>query len=64
MIMKQYYTFTQLIKVTGAPGYLIRYLYECGRLPIVKESRGHGYSRHYHPDCVDIIKEHIEKSYK
>lgn len=42
-------------------GYIIDYLHDCGRLPIVQESKGHGYPRFYDPSAVDIVKQHLAK---
>lgn len=52
----------QLIAQTGAPPYTIDYLYRCNRLPIIKESSGSGYPVIFHPDCIDIVKKHLNKN--
>ena len=52
---------TQLCKATGAPGYVIIYLKDCGRLPIAKESRGRGYPTLYAPEAIQIVKDHMNK---
>ena len=52
---------TQLQKITNAPSYVIVYLRDCGRLPIVQESKGRGYSTLYHPDAVKVVKDHLQK---
>ena len=54
-------TKTQLRKKAGCPGYIIDYLNDCGKLPIVQESRGKGYPTQYHPKAIDVIKEHLSK---
>ena len=51
-----------LVKLTGAPPYTIDYLYRCNRLPIIKKSSGSGYPVIFHPDCIEIVKEHINKN--
>ena len=51
----------QLIQATEAPGYLISYLKDCGRLPIIRESRGRGFPILYHPDSVKVIQDHMSK---
>jgi len=51
----------QLIQATDAPTYLISYLKDCGRLPIIRESRGRGFPILYHPDSLKVIKEHMSK---
>ncbi|MFC1527539.1 hypothetical protein ACFL5D_02185 [Candidatus Neomarinimicrobiota bacterium] len=50
-----------LVSATGAPPYTIDYLYRCNRLPTIKESSGSGYPIVFHPDCIEIIKEHLQK---
>ena len=57
----RFLTRKQLGKVTGAPIYLINYLRDCQRLPIVRESRGRGFPILYHPDCVKVIRDHMSK---
>ena len=57
----KYITKSQLHKQTGAPGYIITYLKDCGRLPIVQESKGRGYPTLYDPSAVEVIKKHISK---
>ena len=56
-----YLTKKQLRDELNCPGYVIVYLNDCGRLPIVKESKGKGYPTLYHPDSVKVIREHISK---
>ena len=51
----------QLLKATEAPTYLISYLKDCGRLPIILESRGRGFPILYHPDSVKVIRDHMRK---
>lgn len=51
----------QLVALTGTPPYTIDYLYRCNRLPTIKKSSGSGYPIIFHPDCIEIIKEHISK---
>jgi len=43
------------------PGYIIDYLGDCGKLPVVKPSKGRGYPTLYHPDAIQIIKDHLER---
>jgi len=56
-----YLTKKQLRDELNCPGYVIVYLNDCGRLPIVKESKGKGYPTLYHPDSVKVIRDHISK---
>ena len=58
---KRYITKKQLKTATNAPGYIIDYLRECNRLPIVHKAKGPGYSTLYHPDAVQVVKEHLLK---
>ena len=58
---KKYYTRRELKDITEAPGYLISYLKDCGRLPIILESRGRGFPILYHPDSVKVIRDHMRK---
>lgn len=51
----------QLVKLTGAKPYTIAYLKDCGKLPIIRDSKGIGYPTLYDPQAVDIIKEHMSK---
>ena len=51
----------ELREITEAPGYLINYLKDCGRLPIIRESQGKGYPTLYHPDSIQIIKDHLTR---
>ena len=54
-------TKTQLRRKVGCPGYIIDYLRDCGRLPVIRESKGQGYPALYHPDAVQVIEEHLNK---
>jgi len=58
---KTLFSKSELRKAVGCPGFIIDYLYDCGRLPVVEESKGPGYPRHYHPDAIDIIRIHLER---
>ncbi|MBT7825319.1 MAG: hypothetical protein HN600_01890 [Bacteroidetes bacterium] len=58
---KKSYSKSEIRKLTGCPGYLIDYLNECNRLPVVNESKGKGYPRKYSPKAIDIIKKHIAR---
>ena len=58
---KRYITKKQLKAATTAPGYIIDYLRECNRLPIVHKAKGPGYSTLYHPDAIEVVKEHLLK---
>ena len=60
--MKDTMTMKELQNATEAPKYIINYLKENGRLPIVKESKGRGYATLYHPDSIEIVLNHLNKS--
>lgn len=54
-------TLKQLQKATAVPVYIIKYLRDCGRLPVVRESQGRGYPTLYHSDSIQVVKKHVEK---
>jgi len=49
----------ELVKATGAPFYIISYLRDLGRLPIVKESSGRGNPNLYDPAAVDVVRDYL-----
>ena len=57
----KYLTKKELREELSCPGYVIDYLNDCGRLPIIRESRGRGFPILYHPDSVKVIRDHISK---
>ena len=61
METKKTITKKDIRKELKCPGYVIDYLYDCGRLPVVRESKGHGYPRLYDPSAVDKVKKHLAK---
>ena len=52
----------QIKETLGCPGYIIDYLYDCGRLPVVRASKGKGHPRLYAIKAIEIVKEHLNKS--
>ena len=52
-------TLKQIQLSTGCPPYVIKYLADCNRLPVIQKSKGRGYPRLYHSDAIDIIKDHM-----
>ena len=54
-------TLKDLQDKTDAQAYVIHYLKGCKRLPIVQESKGRGYPTLYHPDAIQIVKDHLSK---
>ena len=59
---KKQHTKKQVVALTGAQPNTIDYLYRCNRLPIIKKSSGAGYPIIFHPDCIEIIEKHLNKS--
>ncbi len=56
------YKKSDIRRITHCTGHLIDYLYRCNRLPLIKESRGPGFPRLYHPDAIQVIQNHLLKS--
>ena len=61
MNKEHYMTRLDLVRKTGAKPYVIDYLKNIGRLPIIKESIGKGHPTLYDPKAMDIIMNHLEK---
>lgn len=61
MEIKTNLTRKELVKLTGAKPYTISYLKDCGRLPILRYSKGVGYPTIYDPTAVDIVINHLKK---
>ena len=57
-------TLKDLVRETGAPPHVVRYLHGLGRLPIQRQSPGPGYPILYSNDAILIIKQHLIKSDK
>ena len=58
---KRHLTRKQLMKATGAMPYLISYLTETGRLPLIRPALGHGSPNLYHPDAIQVIRTYLER---
>lgn len=58
---QKHLTLRQLVKKTGLTYYKLIYLRDTGKLPIIRESQGRGYPTLYHPDAIQIIKDHLAK---
>ena len=54
----------EIVKQTGCPYYIVDYLRQCGRLPIIAESLKRGVPTLFHPDSIKIVQEHIDRRYK
>ena len=64
MINKTSYTRKELTHKTGAKFYIIDYLRNIGKLPVVARSLKRGIPTLYHPDSIKIVQEHIDNRYK
>ena len=60
----KYLTKKHIKYILECPGYIIDYLNDCGRLPLVQRSSGKGVPNLYHPNAVEIIRKHLNKSSK
>jgi hypothetical protein len=60
--MKKSITRKELIRQTQAPVYVIKYLLDCNRLKIVRDSAGPGHPILFHPDSIKIVKNHLTKN--
>ena len=60
-MVEKTYTLKTLSEKTDCPPYIIKYLHQCRRLPVVKKSPGTGYKIHWGAEAVQIVKEHMEK---
>ena len=54
----------EIVNQTGCPYYIVDYLRQCGRLPIIAESLKRGVPTLFHPDSIKIVQEHIDRRYK
>jgi hypothetical protein len=63
MKVKETLTLKKLVEKTGAPPYTIKYLYQCQRLPIVRESSGPGYPIEFGHGAIQIILSHVSKQH-
>ena len=61
MTKVKYLTRKTLARSTGAQYYIISYLHDCGRLPVVRASKGKGYPILYDHKAIEIVKEHLNK---
>jgi len=55
-------TLSNLVNLTGAKPYQIKYLHSLGKLPVVRGSQGPGIPIIFSPKAVDIVNAHIKKS--
>ncbi|NQV37298.1 MAG: hypothetical protein HQ509_04725 [Candidatus Marinimicrobia bacterium] len=55
-------TLKDIAREAGCPPYIVRYLYTNNRLPVIKASRGAGYPVKFHPDAIQIVKDHVNKA--
>ena len=61
MNKEHYMTRLDLVRKTGAKPYVIDYLKNIGRLPIIKESIGQGHPTLYDPKAMEVIIQHLKK---
>jgi len=50
-----------LVRETGVPYYKIDYLRDLGKLKLIKESPSQGIPVIYHPECIGIIKQYLNR---
>jgi len=50
-----------LMQETPAPYWVITHLTLSGRLPLLRKAEGQGSVNIYHPDCIDILREYMQK---
>jgi len=62
--MEKALTRKDLVNQTGAKYYVIDYLRNCGKLPVIAYSLRKGISTLYHPDSIKVIRDHLERRYK
>jgi len=49
---------------SGCAPYLVRYLYTCNRLPVVRDSKGPGYPVIFDEEAIEICRKHVQRSGK
>ena len=62
-MQNQKHTLKWLVEKSGAPPYIIKYLYSCKRLPVIRESCGVGYPVIFDERAVEIVKAHILRTH-
>ena len=62
--MEKALTRKDLVNQTGAKYYVIDYLRNCGKLPVIAYSLRKGISTLYHPDSIKVVQDHLERRYK
>ena len=62
--MNEALTRKDLVNQTGAKYYVIDYLRNIGKLPVIAYSLRKGISTLYHPDSIKVIRDHLERRYK
>ena len=50
-----------LVRATGAPPWVIRYLRDAGRLPVAVPSQGRGYPTVYAKEAKAAVLEHLQR---
>lgn len=59
---QEFYTLKQLSREVGCQFYVIDYLRRCNRLPLVRKPVGSGHPALFHPDCIEIVRNHVDKN--
>ena len=62
--MEKALTRKDLVKQTGAKYYVIDYLRNIGKLPVIAYSLRKGISTLYHPDSLKVVQDHLDRRYK
>lgn len=61
MNIKKGYTRGELARLTKCPYFIIDYLRNIGALEFITPPKGKGSIALYHPDSINIIKDHLDK---
>ena len=54
----------EIVNQTGAKYYVIDYLRNIGKLPVIAESQKRGVPTLFHPDSIKIVQDHLDRRYK
>ena len=59
-MLKEYYTRKELVELCNCPHYIIDYLRELRRLPLIRKGYG-GVPYLFAPECIEIIKAYLDR---
>ena len=62
--MNEALTRKDLVNQTGAKYYVIDYLRNCGKLPVIAQSLRKGIPTLFHVDSLKVVRDHLERRYK